>query len=111
MAKGFGGMPGNLQGILKQAQQMQQQLLKAQEHAQTLTAEGSAGGGMVKATANGKNQITQLIIEKQVVDPEDVEMLQDLVIAAVNEAIQKVSEQVKEEVGKVTGGMNIPGLM
>ncbi|MDC0359088.1 YbaB/EbfC family nucleoid-associated protein [Oligoflexia bacterium] len=109
MAKGFGGMPGNMQALMKQAQQMQTDLMKAQEQAESLTSEGSAGGGMVKAVANGKNEITALSIDKEVLT-DDVDMLQDLVIAAVNEALRKVQEVVKEQVGKVTGGLNIPGL-
>ncbi|MCO6429272.1 MAG: YbaB/EbfC family nucleoid-associated protein [Deltaproteobacteria bacterium] len=110
MSKGFPGIPGNMQEMLKQAQKMQERLLKAQEEAANLTAEGSAGGGMVKAVANGKNQVTSLSIEREVVNPDDVDMLQDLVIAAVNEAFQKVQETVKSEMAKATGGMNIPGL-
>jgi len=110
MSKGFGGMPGNLQGIMKQAQKVQQDMLKAQEEAANLTAEGSAGGGMVKVSANGKNQLVSIEIEPEVIDPNDVEMLQDLVIAAANEALTKVQEEVKAEIAKVTGGMNLPGL-
>jgi len=111
MVKGFGGIPGNMQAVLKQAQKMQEELQKAQEEATSLTAEGSAGGGMVKAVANGENRIVSLQIDKQVVDPQDVDMLQDLIVAAVNEALAKVQETVQERLSKVTGGMNIPGLM
>lgn len=110
MAKGFGGMPGNMQAIMKQAQKMQVELEKAQQQAGNLTAEGSAGGGMVRAVANGKFQLTSLAIDAQVVTPDDIEMLQDLVLAATNEALQKAQEKYKEELAKVTGGMNIPGL-
>ena len=110
MAKGFGGMPGNMQAVLKQAQKMQEELQKAQEESKGLTEEGSAGGGMVKAVVNGENKLVSLVIEKSVVDPEDVEMLQDLVIAAVNEAQAKVQNTVQERLSKVTGGLSIPGL-
>ncbi len=111
MGKGFGGgMPGNMKALMQQAQKMQQDLMKAQEESENFTEEGSAGGGMVKAVANGKNQIVSLEIEKEVVDPEDVEMLQDLIVAASNEALRKVGEKVKEEMAKMTGGMQIPGL-
>ena len=108
--KGFGGVPGNMQALIKQAQKMQEELKKAQDQAESTVAEGSSGGGMVKVTANGKNQITAVMIEKEVVNPEDIEMLQDLIVAAVNEALVKVQEEVKSELAKVTGGMNIPGL-
>lgn len=110
MAKGFGGMPGNIQAIMKQAQKMQQQLQKTQEEAANLTADGSSGGGMVKVVANGKNQLVSIAIEKEVVNPSDVEMLQDLILAACNEALNKAQDKLKEEVAKVTGGMDIPGL-
>ena len=111
MGKGFGGgMPGNMQAMMKQAQKMQQDLVKAQEKAKDVIAEATVGGGMVTVSANGNNLIESIKIQKDVVDPEDVEMLQDLIIAATNEALNKVQEQVKTELSKVTGGMNIPGL-
>lgn len=110
MAKGFGGMPGNMQEMLKQAQKMQQDLIRAQEEAALLTAEGSSGGGMVTISANGKNEILSVSIEKEAVDPNDVEMLQDLIMAASNEALRNVQAQVKEKIGKVTGGMSLPGM-
>lgn len=109
MAKG-GGLPGNMQALMKQAQQMQQKLLDAQEKADEFEDEGTSGGGMVKAVANGKNQLVSLTIEKDCVDPNDVEMLQDLIIAATNEALRKVSEKVKTELSKITGGMSLPGM-
>lgn len=109
MAKGFGGLPGNMQALMKQAQNMQQQLLKAQEESEGITAEGSAGGGMVKVVANGKNELVTVTVDPEVMS-DDVEMLQDLFLAAANEALRKVQEQVKSEMGKLTGGLNIPGL-
>ena len=111
MAKGFSGMPANMLGLLKQAQKMQEDLAKAQEEAAKLTAEGSSGGGMVKATANGSSELVSLAIEAEVVNPEEIEMLQDLVQAACNEALRKANEQVKEKLGKLTSGLNIPGLV
>ncbi len=103
MAKGLGN-------IMKQAQQMQAKIARIQQELETKEVEASAGGGMVTARANGKQQILELKIEKDVVDPEDVEMLQDLVLAAVNEAIKKSQDMIQSEMSKVTGGMNIPGL-
>jgi DNA-binding YbaB/EbfC family protein len=95
---------------MKQAQMMQQKMARLQEEAAQRTAEATAGGGAVTAVVNGKNQILSLAIRKEAVDPEDVEMLQDLVMAAVNEALKKVQEEVAAEMGKITGGLSIPGL-
>ncbi len=97
--------------MLKQAQKLQSNMAKLQEEMAEKTVEATAGGGMVKAVANGKHQILSIQIEKEVVDPEDVEMLQDLIIAAVNEALEKSQEMVSAEMNKLTGGLNIPGLM
>lgn len=103
MAKGLGN-------IMKQAQQMQQKMARMQEELLTREVEASAGGGMVTATVNGAQQLVNLKIEPSVVDPEDVEMLQDLVMAAVNEAVKKSQAMAQDEMSKITGGMNIPGL-
>lgn len=103
-------MSKGLANIMKQAQMMQQRMAKLQEEASEKTAEASVGGGTVTAVVNGKNQLLSLTIKKEAVDPEDVEMLQDLVVSAVNEALKKVQTQMSEEMGKVTGGLNIPGL-
>ena len=102
--------PKGMAALMQQAQRMQRKIAKIQEEMAERTAEAEAGGGMVKAVANGKNQVVSISIEKEVVDPEDVEMLQDLVVAAVNQALKKAQEMVEEEMGKVTGGLNIPGL-
>lgn len=110
MSKGFSGIPGNLQGIMKQAQKMQADLQRAQEEAEKFTGEGSAGGGMVKVVANGKNQIVTINIEREVVNPSDIEMLQDLIVAACNEALNKVQTNTKDTIGRITGGMQMPGL-
>jgi nucleoid-associated protein EbfC len=85
-------------------------MLKMQEELAQKTVETSAGGGMVTVVANGKQQIMSITIEKEVVDPEDVDMLQDLILAAVNDALTKSQEMVQQEMGKLTGGLNIPGL-
>ena len=111
MTRGFGGVPGNMQAMLKQAQKMQQDLQKAQDAAKLMTAEGSAGGGVVKAVAGGDYQIKSLTISKEAIIPDDAEMLQDLVVAAVNEALKNAQDVVQSELSKVTGGINIPGLM
>ena len=102
---------GGLGQMMKQAQKMQAQILKIQEEMGSRSVEASSGGGMVTVTANGKQEIISIRIEPEVVDPEDVEMLQDLVAAAVNEALKKAQEMVAEEMAKVTGGMQLPGLM
>ena len=103
-------MSKGLAHIMKQAQMMQQRMAKLQEEAAERTAEVSVGGGAVTAVVSGKNQIISLAIKKEAVDPEDVEMLQDLVVAAVNEALTKVQAEIAQEMSKVTGGINIPGL-
>ena len=97
--------------MMKQAQQLQSKMMKLQEEMAEKTVETTAGGGMVKIVANGKQQIVSIQIEKEVVDPDDVEMLQDLILAAINDALTKSQEMVSGEMSKLTGGMNIPGLM
>jgi len=104
-------MSKGLAQIMKQAQMMQQKMARLQEEAAQRTAEATVGGGAVAAVANGRNQIVSLTIRKEAVDPEDVEMLQDLVMAAVNEALKKVQEEVAAEMTKITGGLSIPGLL
>ena len=95
---------------MKQAQKLQKKMLKTQEELAKKTVEASAGGGMVKVIANGGQKIESIVLEKEVVDPEDIEMLQDLVLAAVNDALKKSQDMVSSEMGKLTGGLNIPGL-
>jgi hypothetical protein len=102
--KGMGNM-------MKQAQKLQSKMMKLQEELGQRTVEATAGGGMVKVVANGKQQIESIEIEKEVVDPEDVEMLQDLIVAAINDALNKSQEMVSSEMSKLTGGLNMPGLM
>jgi DNA-binding YbaB/EbfC family protein len=103
MTKGFGN-------ILKQAQQMHAKIAQLQEEMAGKTVEASSGGGMVNIVMNGKQEVLSIRIDPEVVNREDVEMLQDLVVAAVNEAIRKSQEMMTEEMKKVTGGLNIPGL-
>lgn len=103
MTKGLGGM-------LKQAQKIQAQLAKIQEEMAQKTIEASSGGGMVTVVVNGKQEVISLRIEREVIDPDDVDMLQDLVLAAVNEGMRKSQEMVTEEMKKLTGGLSIPGL-
>lgn len=97
--------------MMKQAQKLQAKMLKLQEEMAEKTVATTSGGGMVKVVANGRQQVVSIQIEKEVVDPEDVEMLQDLILAAVNDALAKSQEMVTAEMSKLTGGMNIPGLM
>jgi nucleoid-associated protein EbfC len=102
--KGMGNM-------LKEAQKLQARMLKMQEELAEKTVESAVGGGMIKVVANGRNQVVAIRIEKEVVNPEDVEMLQDLILAAVNDALTKSQEMVATQMGKLTGGLNIPGLV
>jgi len=97
----------NPKQMMKQVQAMQAQM---QQSMSDLQVEGSAGGGMVKATMNGHKELLAVSIDKEAVDPDDVEMLQDLVVAAVNEATRKVDEAMQNQLGAMTGGMKIPGL-
>lgn len=110
MSKGFAGLPGNMQAIMKQAQQMQEQLQKVQADAEQLTAEGSAGGGMVKAKVNGKHEVVSVALDPQVVNPGDIDMLQDLIVAAVNEGLRKVQADLKQKLAGATGGLDLSGL-
>lgn len=111
MAKGgFGGM-GNMGNLMKQAQKMQREMQKLQEELEEKEVEISSGGGAIKVVASGKKQIKEISIKPEVVDPDDVEMLQDLIIAAVNEALRKVDDMTNSEMSKITGGMGgVPGL-
>jgi len=103
------GLPGNLQDLLKQAQEVQKNMSKLQEEAARTEVEASAGGGMVTARVNGKFEVISLHIDPTVVNSNEVEMLQDLVRAAVNEGMRKVKDSLKEEVSKMTGGLPLPG--
>jgi DNA-binding YbaB/EbfC family protein len=114
MAKGGAGGGFNFGGmgdILKQAQDMQKRMAKVQEELKERVVEASAGGGMVTAQANGQQELMAIKISKDCVDPNDLGMLEDLVIAAVNQALKKAKELHEKELGKITGGLNLPGLM
>ena len=114
MAKGGyrGGMPmgGMNMNMVKQAQKMQQEMLRMQQEMETKEYEATTGGGMVTAAVNGKHELMRLAIEPEAVDPEDVEMLQDMVIAAVNEAMRKADADASASMSKLTGGLNLGGL-
>ena len=107
---GFPGMGGNMGGMMKQMQKMQKQMEKMQKQLEETEVEASVGGGAITAKANGKKELLSITIDESVVDPEDIEMLQDLVLAAVNEALRNAEEMMAKEMSKITGGMNIPGL-
>ena len=100
----------NMQQMMKQARKMQEQLAAAQETIAQSTVDASAGGGMVKVTVSGDMQVTSLKIDPEAIDPEDVEMLEDMVMAAVNEALRGVGELANRQMGAVTGGLDIPGM-
>ena len=109
---GFPGMMGggNMQQLARQAQKLQQQMTEMQAALDAREFEASAGGGMVTVKVSGKKELLALTIKPEAVDPEDVEMLQDLVMAAVNEALRQAAETIEREMGKMTGGLNMPGL-
>ena len=114
MAKGFnsrgmGGMGGgNMNSMIRQAQKMQQDMLKAQEELESKTYEAAAGGGVVSAAVSGKKELVSVTIDPEAVVPEDVEMLQDLIVAAVNEALRKAGEDAASQMSRLTGGLNLP---
>ena len=113
MAKGgFRGMPGgmNQAALMKQAQKMQQDMIRMQEEQESKTFSAQAGGGMVTAVVNGKHELQDLKINPEAVDPEDVEMLQDMVMAAVNEAMQTADKEAANNMSRLTGGLNLGGL-
>ena len=96
--------------LMRQAQKLQEEMMKAQEEAKKKTVEATAGGGMVTVVASGSGELVSIKIEKDVVNPEDVEMLQDLILAATNEAIRRARELVNSDMSKLTGGLNLPGM-
>ena len=113
MAKNnFRGMPGgmNQAAMMKQAQKMQQEMLRMQEEMENKTYSATTGGGMVTATVNGKHEVVDLKINPEAVDPDDVEMLQDMVIAAVNEAMRAADAESAQNMSRLTGGLNLGGL-
>ena len=114
MAKGFnsrgmGGMGGgNMNNMIRQAQKMQQDMMKAQEELESKTYEAQAGGGVVSASVSGKKELLSVTIDPEAVDPDDVEMLQDLIVAAVNEALRKAGDDAASQMSRLTGGLNLP---
>ncbi|WP_010500327.1 YbaB/EbfC family nucleoid-associated protein [Paenibacillus elgii] len=100
----------NMNQMMKQVKKMQEQMLKAQEDLANRTVEGTSGGGVVSVTVNGQKKVTAVVIKPEAVDPDDVEMLQDLVLSAINDAMTRAEEMAGKEMSKLTGGMNIPGL-
>ncbi len=107
--RGMGG-GANMNQMIKQAQKMQEQMLKMQEEMESKTFEAAAGGGAVKVVIDGKREVQEVVLSPEVVDPDDIEMLQDLIVAAVNEGLRKVEADSSAQLGSITGGLNIPGL-
>lgn len=101
------GMPGNMNNLMKQAQRMQRQMEESQKELETKEFTGTAGGGAVKVTVTGSKEVTQVILDKEAVDPDDVEMLQDLIVAATNEALRMAEEASSAAMGKMTGGIGL----
>lgn len=108
--KGMGGGPNNMQAMLRQAQKMQDDMARVQQELEAREYTATAGGNAVSATVDGKHQLTALSIQPEVIDPDDAEMLADLVMAAVNEAQRKAAQDAEQAMGAVTGGMTMPGL-
>ena len=110
LPKGVGGGPSNMQSMIKQAQKIKDDMSALQEELDKREYEIKAGGGAVTVKINGKLEVLSLDISPEIVDPDDIETMSDVIIAAMNEAIKKVNETNSEEMGKVTGGLNIPGI-
>ncbi len=110
LPKGMGGGPQNMNRIIKQAQKMQDDMKELQDRLDETEYVGESGSGLVKATVTGKHDVVALSIDPSIVDPEDIEMLEDLVAAAVNDAITKAKAESETEMGKLTGGLNVPGI-
>ena len=110
LPKGIGGGPTNMQSMIKQAQKMQEDMTALQEELDTREYEVKAGGGVVTVKINGKLEVLSINVAPEVVDPDDIETMTDIIVAAVNEAIKKVNETNSEEMGKITGGLNVPGI-
>lgn len=111
MAKGRGPqIPGNMNNMMKQIQKMQKEMELAQEKLEEQTFEATAGGGAIRVEMNGKKEVTQIELKPEIVDPDDIEMLQDLIMVAINEVIQVVDKTSSDTMSKYTGGMKMPGL-
>lgn len=110
LPKGYGGGPGNMNSMIKQAQKMQEDMAELQNQLAEKEYSAVSGGGMVEVTVNGKHEVANITIKPEVVDPDDIDMLQDLIIAAVNEAMRTADSDSEEQMQKITGGLNIPGM-
>lgn len=110
LPQGFGGGPSNMQGVLKQAQKMQERMAELQANLDQREYDFTVGGGMITIKMNGKKEMQSIEIKPEVVDPDDIEMLQDLIVAGVNEAISSIEKTNSDEMSKVTGNLNIPGM-
>lgn len=108
-----GGFPGggNMNSMMKKVQKMQREMARTQQEIEEKEFSSTAGGGVIEAVVNGKKEVVKIKIDEDVVDPEDTEMLEDLVVAAINDALKKADEYSQKEMGKLTGNINIPGLM
>lgn len=104
-----GGMPGNMNNLMKQAQKMQKQMEDMQSELENQKVEATVGGGAVTAVVSGKKELVEIKLQEDVVDPDDIEMLQDLIMASVNEALRKADDMANKQMSKITGGMNMPG--
>ncbi len=113
MARGFGGYPrggGNMNNMMKQIEKLQKEMADMQENLKNEEISATSGGGAVTATVNGNKEVISIKLDKEAVDPEDVEMLEDLIVAAVNEALRNAENKMNSKMSKLTGGLNIPGL-
>ena len=110
LPQGFGGGPSNMQGVIKQAQKMQERMAELQVELDEREYDFTVGGGMITIKMNGKKEMQSIEIKPEVVDPDDIEMLQDLIVAGVNEAISSIEKTNNDEMSKVTGNLNIPGM-
>lgn len=110
LPQGFGGGPSNMQGVIKQAQKMQERMAELQAELDEREYDFTVGGGMITIKMNGKKEMQNIEIKPEVVDPDDIEMLQDLIVAGVNEAISSIEKTNNDEMSKVTGNLNIPGM-
>ena len=108
--KGMGGGPQNMQAMIRQAQKMQEDMAAKQEELNAREYDVSAGGGVVNVKINGKREILAIDLKEEIVDPDDIETLSDILVAAINEAIKRVDDTNNDEMGKITGAMNMPGL-
>ena len=110
LPQGFGGGPSNMQGVIKQAQKMQERMAELQAELDEREYDFTVGGGMITIKMNGKKEMQSIEIKPEVVDPDDIEMLQDIIVAGVNEAISSIEKTNNDEMSKVTGNLNIPGM-